>query len=82
MDRLDGYPCYSPDGLTRDMIEALLAEAREVWARLPRPTSALLDGSAARRAARRRERQVCTAVVRALPAARPVASGPDADEAA
>lgn len=74
------HPQYSPDGLGLDVIEVLLAEAREVWARSPRPTSALLDGSAARRAARRGERRAFAAVVRALPG-RP-AVGSDADEAA
>jgi len=64
---MDSYPRHSPDGLGADDIERLLTEAQALWPGLPRPTSALLDGSAARRAARRRERRAFAAVVRALP---------------
>jgi hypothetical protein len=63
---------FYPDGLTAEHIEALLSEAREVWATSARATSALLDGSAAERRCRRMSRRAIGAVVRAIPiAARP-----------
>jgi len=71
---------FSPDGLSSDDIERLLTEARALWARSPRPTSALLDGTAARRRERREMRRAAAAVVRALPA-HPLC-GSDAEEAA
>jgi hypothetical protein len=60
---------FYPDGLTEEHIEALLREARAVWATSARSTSALLDGSAAERRRRRMSRRAIGAVVRALPIA-------------
>ncbi len=60
---------FYPDGLTDEHIEALLSEARTVWATSARATSALLDGSAAERRHRRMSRRAISAVVRALPSA-------------
>ena len=61
----DGAFC--PDGLTRDVIEALLREMDGHWSTAARPTAALLDGSAALRRERREARRAIGAVVRALP---------------
>ena len=60
---------FYPDGLTEEHIEALLSEARAVWATSARATPALLDGSAAERRRRRMSRRAIGAVVRALPIA-------------
>lgn len=63
---------FYPDGLTAEHIDALLSEARTIWATSSRATSALLDGSAAERRRRRISRRAIGAVVRAMPtAARP-----------
>lgn len=63
---------FYPDGLTADAIESLLREMEGHWSTSVRPTSALLDGSAALRRERRETRRAIGAVVRALPiAARP-----------
>lgn len=56
-----------PDGLTPDVIDALLREAHAHWAVSARPTSALMDGSAEQRRERRSTRRQMGAVVRALP---------------
>jgi len=56
-----------PDGLTLEAINALLHEAHVHWAMAPRPTSGLLDGTAAERRVRRINRRAMGAVVRALP---------------
>jgi hypothetical protein len=62
------YPVrFSPDGLTEQLIDALLREvdvAGSVW---PRPSSALMDETTAQRRYRRRARRSVAAVVRALP---------------
>jgi hypothetical protein len=76
---MDSTPRFSPDGLDVDEIERLLTEAQTLWARSPRPTSALLDGSAARRRERRQARRAVALMLRALPAP-PLA--PDTAEAA
>lgn len=60
---------FYPDGLTDEHIEALLSEARTVWATSAGATSALLDGSAEERRRRRMSRRAISAVVRALPTA-------------
>lgn len=60
---------FYPDGLTEEHIEALLSEARAVWATSAGATSALLDGSAAERRRRRMSRRAISAVVRSLPTA-------------
>ncbi|WP_309116747.1 hypothetical protein [Saccharothrix sp.] len=44
---------FSPDGLTEDVIDALLAQVADELAELPPATSALLDGSARTRRDRR-----------------------------
>ncbi|MGH3976907.1 MAG: hypothetical protein ACRDS9_26845 [Pseudonocardiaceae bacterium] len=72
---------FSPDGLTEHAIDALLREVDAAAATESRPTSALLDGSAAEQRQRRMERRTVAAVVRALPVRRG-ASGPDGREAA
>lgn len=65
MEAMD-EPNYS-DGLTPDVIDALLSETEGQWATSVRPTTALLDGSAALRRERRMARRAMGAVVRALP---------------
>lgn len=59
---------FYPDGLTSEVIDALLSEAEAAWSTPPQPTSRLLDGSAAQRRERRAARRGIGAVVRALPA--------------
>ena len=72
---------FRPDGLTVDDIDALLGEmADEHWTTSVRPTSALLDGSAALRRERRTARRAIGAVVRALPT-RPQMTSPAEDVA-
>jgi hypothetical protein len=58
---------FSPDGLDYVAINRLLAEVRAELRTAARPTSALLDGSAAERRHRRIENRAMSAVVRALP---------------
>ncbi|GAB3910959.1 hypothetical protein GCM10029964_115780 [Kibdelosporangium lantanae] len=70
---------FGPDGLGLEAINALLADVRAELRKAARPTSALLDGSAAERRRRRMERRAVGAVVRALPVRRSV---PDGQEAA
>lgn len=72
---------YYPDGLTEQFIDQLIAEAYEVADQAATPTSALVDGTAAWRRARRIERRTVGAVVRTLPL-RVVDPGPDGQEAA
>ena len=67
------WPVYS-DGRTEQGIDALLREMEGEWAASVRPTSALLDGSAALRRERRTTRRRIGAVVRALPVRPQVAS--------
>jgi hypothetical protein len=62
------YPVrFSPDGLTEQLIDALLREVDAVAVALPRPSLALMDGTGAQRRYRRRARRSVAAVVRALP---------------
>lgn len=65
---------FAPDGLTIDVIDALLSEMEGHWATSARPTSALLDGSAVLRRERRSTRRAIGSVVRALPTRPQVAS--------
>lgn len=58
---------FSPDGLTEQLIDALLREVDAAGAVCPRPSSALVDETAAQRRYRRRARRSVVAVVRALP---------------
>jgi hypothetical protein len=67
---------FSPDGLTEQLIDVLLRELDRAAVPAPRPTSALMDGTAAQRRYRREARRYASAVVRALPL-RGVAGGPD-----
>ncbi|SMD14132.1 hypothetical protein [Kibdelosporangium aridum] len=77
------YSNHFPDGLTRDIIDALIAEAFDtIDEAAAEPTSALLDGPAARRWTRRVERRTITGTVRTLPVSRPLHIGPDGEEAA
>lgn len=62
----DLHAGHFPDGLDVAAIDALIAEADQ-GAPAERPTSALLDGSAAERRRRRIERRALAAVVRSLP---------------
>lgn len=74
------WPVYS-DGLTSEVIDALLREAKLYWSTAPRPTSRLLDDTAELRRERRAMRRGIGAVVRSLPA-RPVSASVPADEVA
>ena len=71
---------HYPDGLTVDEIDALLGEMKDHWTTSARPTTALLDGSAALRRERRANRRAIGAVVRALPTRSQVTS-PDGEVA-
>lgn len=73
--------CESERLALREYWEQVIGECRSEVARAPRPTSALLDGSAAERRRRRMERRAVAAIVRELPV-RCAASGPDGQEAA
>ena len=72
---------FSPDGLTEQVIDALLREVEVVAMVRPRAASVLVDGVAVRRRWRRGARRSVAAVVRALPV-RGGAAGPDGREAA
>jgi hypothetical protein len=76
-NEFDNYP----DGLTEQYINTLIAEAYESAEQAAEPTSALVDGTAAWRRARRIERRTVGAVVRTLPL-RLVEPGPNGQEAA
>lgn len=65
----------------REYWDRVIEECHADVAPAPRPTSALLDGSAAERRRRRIERRQAAAVVRELPLRRE-ASGPDGREVA
>lgn len=84
---MEGYtsgeaePGYHPDGLTESVIDLLIEQAHHAIASAPRPTSALVDGSAAERRRRRMQRRAVAAVLRGLPV-RPGVAGPDGREAA
>ena len=62
---------YHPDGLTEQVIDALLREVDGALAAKPRSGPPLLDGPSAQRRYRRRTRRSVAAVVRALPACGP-----------
>jgi hypothetical protein len=62
-----GAYCYAPDGLVGEALDELIHRAYAEVADAPRPTSALLDGSAAERRRRRMERRALAALTRALP---------------
>lgn len=73
---------FSPDGLTERDIDRLIADAYDSADQAAAaPTSALLDGTAARRRTRRMERRVVNGTVRALPV-RQFLTDPDGQEAA
>lgn len=57
----------------REFWERVVEQCRAEVAKAPRPTSALLDGSAVERRRRRMERRAVAAVVRVLPVRRGVA---------
>lgn len=62
------YPVtFSPDGLTEQLIDALLREVDVAGAVWPRPSSTSMDEKAAQRRYRRRARRSVAAVLRALP---------------
>jgi hypothetical protein len=63
-----GAYCYAPDGLAGEALDELIDRAYAEVADTPRPTSALLDGSAAERRRRRMERRALVALTRGLPA--------------
>lgn len=67
---------FSPDGLTEQMIDVLLREIDGAAVAKPRPSSTLMDGTAAQRRYRREARRSVAAVVRALPRSGAL-SGPD-----
>ncbi|HEX2301783.1 MAG TPA: hypothetical protein VHH34_25315 [Pseudonocardiaceae bacterium] len=72
---------YAPDGLVGEALDETIERAYAEVADAPRPTSALLDGSAAERRRRRMQRRAVAAVLRELPVRRP-AAGQDGHEAA
>lgn len=61
---------YAPDGLVGEALDELIDRAYAEVANAPRPTSALLNGSAAEQRRRRIERRALAAVIRALPVSR------------
>ncbi len=73
---------YSQRRAVWDYWEGVLASCRVEAARAPRPTSALLDGSAAERRRRRVERRAMAAVVRVLPVRGQPPAGPSGSDAA
>jgi hypothetical protein len=58
---------HFPDGLDAAAIETVFAEVAADAEGAPRPTSALLDGSAVERRRRRVERRALASVVRVVP---------------
>jgi hypothetical protein len=54
---------YAPDGLTGEALNKLINRAYAEVAKAPRPTLALLDGTAAEQRRRRMERRASAAVV-------------------
>jgi len=64
-------PCgpyrFAPDGLVGEALDELIDRTYAEVANAPRPTSALLDGSAAEQRRRRIERRALTALTRGLP---------------
>lgn len=57
---------YAPDGLVGEALDDLIHRAYAEVAEAPRPTSALLDGSAAEQRRRRIEHRAWAALARAL----------------
>ena len=74
----EASPGYYPDGLTEEVIDALLGEVDAAVAVSAGPSGALLDGSAAVRRDRRVARRAAGAVVRVLPVVRVVSDGREA----
>jgi hypothetical protein len=72
---------HYPDGLNEPAIDRLMAEVDGLLARGPRPSLALVNGTAAERARRRRDRHTVRFVVRRLPVVQQHA-GSDEGEAA
>ena len=66
-DGIAREPGYHPDGLTEQIIDALLREVDGAAAVKPQPSSALMDGTGAQRRSRRAARRSVAAVVRVLP---------------
>ena len=62
-----GAYCYAPDGLAGEALDELIDRTYAEVAGAPRPTSGLLDGSAAEQRRRRIERRALAALTRALP---------------
>jgi hypothetical protein len=62
-----GAHCYASDGLTGEALDDLIERAYAEVVDAPRPTSALLNGSAAAQRRRRMERRALAAVTRGLP---------------
>ena len=58
---------YVPDGLAGEALDELIDRAYAEVAKAPRPTSALLDGSAAEHRRRRTEHRALAAVLHTLP---------------
>jgi hypothetical protein len=58
---------YAPDGLAGEVLDELIDRTYAEVADAPRPTSALLDGSAAEHRRRRIEHRALAALARALP---------------
>ncbi|MFI9011007.1 hypothetical protein ACIGNX_27610 [Actinosynnema sp. NPDC053489] len=81
METIDGSTSFSPDGLTEDLIDALITAVADELADLPPASSALLDGSALKRRDRREERRTLGGTVRVLRTSVPQ-SGPMGNEAA
>jgi hypothetical protein len=72
---------YAPDGLTGKALDKLINRAYAEVANAPRPTSALLDGSAAEQRRPRMQHRALAAVIRTPPVPRG-ASGSDERQAA
>jgi len=58
---------FYPDGLTPDLIDTLIRDVADTLTDTPRPTRAVLDGTALHQRERRQARRTLTAVVRTLP---------------
>jgi hypothetical protein len=81
-DEISGVEPVYPDGLTPEVIEALLSEAEVFWSLPSRATSALLAGVGQRRE-RRSARREMGAVVRVFPGrSAQVVTGAASDEVA
>jgi hypothetical protein len=81
MDCVPGSAYYfAPDGLEGETLDEVIVRAYAEAAKVPGPTSALLDGSAAEQRRRRMERRA-VATGHVLPVSRD-GSGPDERQAA